>query len=145
MSQNAYARVKCKSNAHKKCYRNLDDAFGFKDSGALGFYIAENLANEILDVIADGGYPSIDRTNPLIGYVAGNLRVISFKDNTSLGVESRRTKVEVVFANGDKTYFKSVTKCAEHFGVCNNAICSWSRLDRKYKIPDYVAKVIYLK
>ena len=89
MATNAYSRIKYASK-RKKNY--VGKEFGFSDSNELANYLYFNFKDDILNLIEKRKYPTIDRIDNDLGYIEGNIRVISFKENTRLGLEVLKEK-----------------------------------------------------
>lgn len=130
MSQWAKSRVTSPSKQSKPCYTNLQTPFGFESSDDMANYIYNNFKDDIILIISHGERPSIDRIDNSIGYCIGNLRVITFKENTDLGVETRRKRVLMITPKGEEIKFESTVKCAAYFGFKSSEssrIASWVR------------------
>lgn len=139
MAYSAYARIYAPSKRNKHCYNNLNEPFGFCSSSELKWYLYNNFYNDIELLLKENKIPSIDRINPSIGYTKENIRIISFKENTVLGVKSLKKKVKSIDKNGDIIIFDSVTDCCSYFSKVKlgaSRVKSWILKDGKYKIPE---------
>jgi len=110
MADNAFNRIKYSKN-RKPSYNGKE--FGFKDRKHLREYIYTQYKSDILELIKNNKYPTIDRIDSTKGYVEGNIRVISYNKNTQLGLDIIRVPVEVVYINGEIDNFESISRCDE--------------------------------
>lgn len=135
MAYDARSRVLLRN---RKAYFGLIDPYGFKNSTELKWYLYNNFYGDIKKLLDEGEVPSIDRIDTKLGYTPDNIRIISFKHNTELGLSSIRKGVEMETPEGIQITFKSVTDCAKYFGIdsrSTNKVSSWVKGDGKYKIP----------
>lgn len=139
MAYDAHSRVFAKSRAHKRCYQNLEQPFGFSNPAELKLFLYEKFYDRIKWYLDRDITPSIDRIDSSIGYTRNNIQIIPFKQNTERGVDSRRRKVEMITCTGDKFIFNSVMECARYFGINKsshtNKVSSWIKGDGKYTPP----------
>jgi hypothetical protein len=139
LAGNAYSRVKCKSREYKTKYRNLTDPFGFKDSGEMHRFLYDNFYKDISSLLIEGKIPSVDRIDSSKGYTPENIRILDFTENTLLGIENIKRKIEMIDSEGNITIFNSTTECVVHFGKSKQSsarVKSWITKDGKYKIPE---------
>ena len=139
MANDAYARVYCPSREYKTCYRNLNNPFGFLDSGELKHYLYDNFYNNIKTLLDQGLVPSIDRIDATQGYIIGNIRILEFAENTKLGLNTIRKQVKVTSSKNEVMIFSSVTECGAYFGYKPteiSRISGWCKNDCKYIKPE---------
>lgn len=147
MAGSAYARVCAPSRSHKKSYRNLTDPFGFKDTVELTNYIYNNFKEHIAKLLSENKRPSLDRIDTHYGYTKNNIRVIDFTENTLLGLETIKRKVQVNFEDNHSIIFNTTSDCVEYFGYTRESsskVSSWVKKDGKYKLPLNVKNVEYI-
>ena len=116
MAKSAYARIFAPSRAYKKSYRNLDRPFEFDGICGLREFLYENFYNDIEELINAGDRPSIDRIDTNIGYTPDNIRILSHKENTLLGVDKVKKRVKMTTPNNEEIIFDSVTECVVYLG-----------------------------
>lgn len=139
MAADAHARIFAPSRRYKTIYNNLITPFGFDGSGELKWYLYNNFYNDIKDLLDAEDIPSMDRKDSSIGYTPNNIRIISFKLNTELGVETRRKKVKMITPDNEEVIFNSTVECVAYFGfppTHSNKVSSWVNKTGKYKIPE---------
>lgn len=88
MAYSAHSRVFAPSRKSKTCYRSLENPFEFDSQKHLMNYLYENFYDEIKTLIDSEEIPTIDRIDSTKGYAKDNIRVISFMQNSMLGLES---------------------------------------------------------
>lgn len=90
MARSAYSRTHDPSKSYKKCYRNLDTPYGFESTQEMSDYLYHNFYEDIKRLLNEGISPSVDRIDSRRGYTPDNIRILSHRENTLLGVEKRR-------------------------------------------------------
>lgn len=126
MARSAYSRVFDKSREHKKCYRNLVRPYEFKSVAHMAEFLHATYGEDIRDLISKGESPSVDRLDTSIGYTEDNIRVISHRTNTLLGVESTKRAIEVHHLDTDtREEYNSISECSDALGVCYSSIVKW--------------------
>ena len=89
-------------------------------------YLYSNFYDDILNLIKEGEKPSVDRIDSTKDYEEGNIRIISFRENSLDGIRnavkktSRETKV--IYPNGDIRMFKSVSEASRELGIKRDTI-----------------------
>ena len=147
MSASAYSRVFADSREYKKCYRNIKSPFEFNNIMEMAKYLYKHFYDSINDIIIKGESPSVDRIDTSIGYTKDNIRIISRKENTMMGVEKRKRMVSCKDKNGNTLIFDSTSDCVEHFGYKRNSsskVKSWVDKNGNYKIPEGFSEFKYL-
>lgn len=66
-------------------------------------------------MIERGEQPSIDRIDRLGNYEAGNLRIVTYRENVDARVPSRY-KIKATTIDGDVATFNSISDAAKHTG-----------------------------
>lgn len=143
MSEWARSRVISPSKqSRSKTYSNLEEPFGFKNTKEMSEFIYNKFKTDIENIIKSNKTPSIDRIDTSKGYTKENIRVISLRNNTLLGVETRKRKVLMIDEFNNEKIFNTVTECAEYFGydrTHSSKVSHWVRYTNggisKYRVP----------
>lgn len=125
MSRSAYSRVFAPSKRNENCYNNLENPYGFSNTKEMTNYLYENFYTDIEEILNSGGVPSVDRKNTSQGYTRENIRIIPFRENTLLGVETRKHPIKVIFPNGNEVTFDSIIDCANIFNTTESNVRGW--------------------
>ena len=89
-------------------------------------YLYSNFYDDILNLIKEGEKPSVDRIDSTKDYEEGNIRIISFRENSLDGIRNavKKTSKEtkVMYPNGDIRMFKSVSEASRELGIKRDTI-----------------------
>lgn len=125
MAYSAHARVFAPSREYKKAYRSISEPFGFETPAEMADYLYANFHSDISLLLKEGKTPSVDRVNSNVGYTPENIRILDFKTNTLLGVETRKRPIEVIYPDGNSRVFESAEAVAEEFKTNSGHIRAW--------------------
>lgn len=117
MASSAYSRVNAKSREYKKGYQRLEEPFSFDNIPDFSDYLYDNFYNDIKYLLDTGEVPSVDRIDSNTGYTPKNVRILSHRENTLLGVEERKVKIKVTGPTGKETIYDSIEDCRVAFGA----------------------------
>ena len=111
------------NNTYKE--NNVKSEIG--DTGVeIAEYLYSNFYDDILNLIKEGEKPSVDRIDSTKDYEEGNIRIISFRENSLDGIRNavKKTSKEtkVIYPNGDIRMFKSVSEASRELGIKRDTI-----------------------
>jgi hypothetical protein len=128
MAYNLLNRLyKYTDDPRNKCYQenNIECKIG-KTPSEVYDYIIANFYDEINEIINNDGTPSIDRIDSAKHYEEGNLRIVTFEENSRLGrkksLEVCQRPVRITYADGTFTEHTGIKKAGEESGISHNIL-----------------------
>lgn len=125
MTNSLIQRLSNTQNKRNACYKDVENRLGSTRVEIKNF-IHENFENDIKEVMKSGESPSLDRIDSSGHYEKGNVRVISFRENSLRGlekaVEVTSKKVMAVFPNGEEQLFNSISDASRQLGLKRGTI-----------------------
>lgn len=135
--------VECKihqmaDNIHKRLVTSIDKPANtsYKEKGIISKignsgaeiyrYLYKHFYEDIKHLIEQGEVPSIDRIDSEKHYEHGNLRIITFAENSKMGREKSKEKcqraVKITWRDGKIEVIESVKKTAEHLNISSHSL-----------------------
>lgn len=101
-----------------KCYKDHDIKCRVGENPAEVYeYIINNFYNDIKQIIDDGEVPSIDRIDSTKDYEEGNIRIITFEENSRLGREQSfkvwQRPIKITLSDGSSNEYEGIKAAGE--------------------------------
>lgn len=111
------------NNTYKE--NNIKSKIG-GNSPEIAEYLYDNFYDDILNIIELGEKPTVDRVDSTKDYEEGNIRIVSFRENSLGGLKNavKKTSKEtkVIYPNGRVKTFKSVSEASRELGIKRDTI-----------------------
>jgi hypothetical protein len=120
LKRTVYALDKPKNRIYKE--RGIKCLLGNNRAEVRGI-LRKHYGYEIKRLLRKGQKPSVDRIDPYGNYELGNIRIVSLQENLSRADHSHvRQSVRVIYPNGDKKEFPSISHAAKYLGCKRDTI-----------------------
>lgn len=128
MAYNLLNRLeKYKDNPRNKCYQDhgIQCKIG-KSPSEVYDYIIGKFYDDVKRIIDEGEVPSIDRIDSTKDYEEGNIRIITFSENSRLGREQSlkvcQRPVRIIFSDGTVADYDGIKIAGEKSGISRHIL-----------------------
>lgn len=122
-----------KPTGRNKCYEGVECRIG-KTPIEVIQYLEVNFRRDIERLLAEGEIPSIDRIDSTGHYEHGNIRIITWYENSKMGAKNANyiTSKEVIayMPDGKELTFRSVSEASRELGVKRDTIINSAKKNK---------------